>query len=909
MNYVSTLTGEEKAILCKIVTGKGFKELFKKNEQEFSRIKGGFRAKSLKEQSALSIAIQNIDKPFIATWVNALVEHWLDEIQENIEKLENEGLPHNAALATTMLDSVFANHVELYFKLIEKPLSPDVYADLCVQMENSRGERTKNAESADRISALEEENRNLSDQVANAKRSIDAIENECDDRVKKAEQDKNRLTSLLAEAQTKITELQTAPSTFENNDADYLAQFDDRDTSILPSVGTDEIVSICNVKTDYTGQKKLIRCADLGLDGQYHVFRKDDSVSDVFMNWYRINHKDGPSNEGFYGTWTWYPIPNDRDSSKKFISSKYNPRISPIAVYIVTETESIDDLLNLLKRGIEYQPHSRRVMFVTYTSKGEYVGVLCAEKDLNTSNGITNISEDCISVPVYEFTGDDIVNLDNGVLFYRNAFAGIPSRLYHLKSPLEVVKSIVFSSISWNTYKAIGATRANFGKLKDFIGAIPVEDIICKIGAECRCSNPAAKELLDEFLTIVWKYVDGDSLEDSIILSAISANPELQEKAKALVRGDWETENECLLTKARDDLNALHAELKSVTANLNEAQEELNRIKTEDERFAGIIAEREKMAADVEKAVAKRIQKASENVAEFIASMAFVGKQELGVSERGTSTYFICPAFENLDVLETHHSWTEVVDTVAFELGEAGVAEERRRGLAAFLCAAYIEKQPLLLVGPNAVDIMQAFSAAVTAHKHGVLYCDGSYTAQATKKIGSDGEDIVIIKNLLSSGCMDNLPEILSQKDIFYVAIHPYAEDVQVEPKSLYGFMLPLFTEFFVDKRATGQYYGGYFANGFEKYSAPKEKHRDQNIFSEFALSALVRKQLSNLLATMHGIYSDTTKDDEFLFAVLPIAYALLETNRLNEMIGDLQKDIAISADLRRSLQYILGDI
>ena len=81
----------------------------------------------------------------------------------------------------------------------------------------------------------------------------------------------------------------------------------------------------------------------------------------------------------------------------------------------------------------------------------------------------------------------------------------------------------------------------NIGTFKDFIRAIPVDDITRKIGTACRCSTPAAKELLDEFLNIVWKYVDGDSLEDEIIHSAISANVELQEKAKALIRKDWET--------------------------------------------------------------------------------------------------------------------------------------------------------------------------------------------------------------------------------------------------------------------------------------------------------------------------------------------------------------------------------
>lgn len=69
MNYIGLLTKEEKSTLCEIITGKEFKELFKRNEQEFAKVQKGFRAKSLTEQHALSIAITNIDKPFIATWV------------------------------------------------------------------------------------------------------------------------------------------------------------------------------------------------------------------------------------------------------------------------------------------------------------------------------------------------------------------------------------------------------------------------------------------------------------------------------------------------------------------------------------------------------------------------------------------------------------------------------------------------------------------------------------------------------------------------------------------------------------------------------------------------------------------------------------------------------------------------
>lgn len=920
MNYIGLLTKEEKSILCGIITGKEFKELFKRNEQEFSKIRKGFRAKSLTEQQALSIAISNVDKPFIAMWVNTMVERWLKEIQENIAKLEGEGLSHRAALATTMLDSFFVNNVELYFKLTDNPLDADAYSNLYERMENIKSERARNAEISDRIKAVEQENRSLSDQVEAAQRSMDAIKTECEERVQEIEQSKNELESLLAEAQAKIAELQTAPSAFTNDDADYLAQFDDTNTSILPSDSADEIISLCGVISDYNGQKWLIRYADLNNNGRYCVFLKNEDIPPYFTNRDKIFYKDGPSNNGFYGIWTWSAVPNENDPSKDYILSRYNTDIDAIEIVTITEATTLEDLVDLLKEGIEYQPHSRRVMFSLYASKGQYIGILCNTKEFNTVSGKTTVSEDCTVVPVYEFAGDDIIRLGNGLSFYRNAFAGLPSKLYHLKSPRDIVKNIVFSSLSWNAYKTREVTRAEYRTFKDFIGAIPVEDITRKIGTACRCSTPAAKELLDEFLNIVWKYVDGDSLEDEIIHSAISANVELQEKAKALIRKDWETENESLLIEARGKLDSLRAELKSATEDLSKAQEALNKTKAEDERLAGIIAEKEKLADGVEKAIAERIQKARENAADFIASMAFVGGQPVQIvgtttptsvdaaSELDMAVYRTFPEFEHFDELEAHHSWADVINTAVFELTEAGVAEQYRSGLAAFLCAAYIEKQPLLLVGPNAIDIAQAFCAAVTAHKHGELYCEGGCVRQAIEKIGADGEDIVIINNLLAGGWMNRLPEILFQKDIFYIATHPYAEDVQVEPKSLYSFTLPLFTEFLVDKKATGKYYGGYFSDDFKPYLAGKGARKELTILSKLGLSSLVRSKINSLMATIHNIYPSTTTDDDFLFFIFPISYASMAINELAAAIADPQKSIEISANLKRDLQHVLGE-
>ena len=919
MNYIDLLTQEEKSILCEIITGREFKELFKRNEKEFSKIRKGFRAKSLSESLALSTAKTYIDKPFIAVWVNTRVDNWIKEIQNNIEKLEKEGASHDTAMATTMLDSFFAEHVDLYFKFTEKPLDGEGYSKLCERMDHIKSERVKNAEVNDRINAMSEENRRLSEQIDAIQQGVDAIKAEYEQKIQQLEQEKDLQASLLTKAQEKITELQTAPTTFKCDDADYLSQFDDTDTAALPSLGSDEIVSLCSVVSDYNGQKWLIRSADLDNNGCYYIFHKNEDLPSYFTNRDKIFYKDGPSDAGFFGIWTWSAVPNENDPSKDYILSHYNTKIDVIEIVTITEASDLNSLVNLLKDGIEYQSHSRRTMFSYYASNGQYVGILCNAKELICTNGKTTFVEECVVVPVYEFLYEDILRLNNGLSFYRNAFAGLPEKLYSLKEPHEIVKNIVLSSFSWAAYKGRGIIRTEYRTFKEFLGAIPVDNITCKIAAACRCSNSAAKELLDEFLDSVWKYIDGDSLEDKVILSAISTNSDLQEKTKALIRKDWEKENENLLTEAQDKIDSLAAELKAATAQLTEAQKSFDKIKAEEDRLVAFIAEKEKLAEDVEKSVAERIQRARENAADFIANMAFIGGQKVQITESFSTVevplksvdaiYHTHPALADFDNLEAHHSWTDVIDTVAFELGEAGVAEQYIRGLAAFFCAAYIEKQPLLLVGPNATDIAQAFSASVAAHKHGTLYCDGSYSNQAIAEIGADGENIVIINNLITSSWMNRLPEILSQKDIFYMTTHPYAEDIQVEPKSLYGFMLPLFTEFFVDRKASGEYYGGYFADDFEKYSISKDTFKELKILSRITLSSLVRKRINALIATMHGIYSGATVDEEFLFAILPIAYASLAMNELIETISDPQKDFTISASLKRELQYVLGEI
>lgn len=703
------------------------------------------------------------------------------------------------------------------------------------------------------------------------------------------------------------------------NNSNHLAEYDDTNLAALPGYdyGNDdsgEIISLCRIFTDKFENRWLSRCADLNTYGNYEIFYQDKNEPPYFRNRSKLyynffENSNTTSDAGFYGIWTWSATRRDTDETKDFLVVNYTPEIDAIEVKIMEDSFSLDELIRLLKKGVDFNLNSGKVMFAI-KSGSQYTGILCKAKDLDINNGVAVFSKNYTIAPVYRFGGNDILNLHNGFLFYRKPFAGIPIDLYPVRGPREIVKDIIFDFLSWNACKARGLTHDQHKSLKNFIGTIPDSDVTEKIVSELHCSPTEAQNYLDEFLDNAVSYIDGSSIEDDVLGSVISANDKLWEKGKNSIREELVKENEDLIA----EYNSLNDDLGTIKNEIKASKSTLEKTKADNEQFEQSLANRKKLAEDVEKAVAEKIQNARENAAEFLATMAFTTalpeKTEKAVeTAKVPALYHTLPARGDINDLEVYHSWTHVIDTTAFELELAGVSGKYSSGLASFLCAAYSKKQPILLVGPNTNDIIQAFCASVTHldHIHGILYCEGKFNHQVIAEIGTHNEDIVIIHNLLGSRWMNGLPEILSKKDIFYIVEHPYAEDIQIEPRSLYNFILPVFTEFLVDKKAEGGYRGGYFTEVLDPNKAPEDNHVRLKSLPKLGLPALVKNQITSLAASMHGIYPEVSGDDDFLLALLPIAYATMKMDKLTESLDS--SDIALSKDLKSRMEYVLGDI
>ena len=267
-----------------------------------------------------------------------------------------------------------------------------------------------------------------------------------------------------------------------------------------------------------------------------------------------------------------------------------------------------------------------------------------------------------------------------------------------------------------------------------------------------------------------------------------------------------------------------------------------------------------------------------------------------------------------IKAMQERDSLVGIIRVLKSNLKRSGVSEHYAEGLAKYLIAAYMHKQPLILVGPNSLDIIEAFAAAVCHQTYACLTCDDNYSAQIHNLLGAHQERLVVLNNLISSAYIGHLEEILSHKDLFFIATHPYKEDLQVEPKSLYGFMLPIFTEFLVSESASGMYTGISMTNEASLFKlGDLEDDYAVSKLNSFASSPLVLNKVNTLFARMADLMEEDEdecgyKDIEVVLALLPLAYAQMKINKLEDAIEDPMAPLKISPELTHELQFIFGN-
>jgi len=882
LDHISKMTDNERKIICKLIPVKCFQDHFRKNPQEFNRIwKGQYK---LSQEQIEKLIMKFWDRPFLSDFLNESIQYMLDRTQEKISNHMDAGDDLHTALLWALPESDFFEYPALYVKLAHESYSAE-YGELLESALRELKERTEHIPLESGLAIPPTEVSNLIDS--------EKIE----------EYSKEQLQDDLKILQN---ELKKAQNAFEQKEQE-LKSFQERvnytDNFIACPVDTAyPFTSLCRVNGSKGNSMELIRLADLNdgiIQAQWGPDTPDRNI---------LFTKERAKSEGDVGIWRWRTELNWNSNKADYIISELLENQRPVQIIVVPECNSVNELKEELKQGIECELVTERVLFSIVTD-GKYIGLLCDSGQISKRGNTVKIRPEVSRLPLYEFHESGIVKCGQMCFFHRIGL-GIPKSIYRMIEPADAVRKIVLNRAS-RPKMGSAFVKKEVQKFQEFLKEMPDEDFYQEIADICVCSVDEAKAYADDFVQKAETYLLAEDVESSVLAAAIAHNPTLLEKCREQNEAVWRKENDILLKDAQNELDRIRREADQQRTEYNRLKEQQNKLAEQEKFLKDEIARKEQLATEVEEKVSGRIAAAKQNAADFICEMAFA---QPGMSQPASLLPAGQPELQsgihlNVDLPEHHETW-DVVCAVQDALEEAGVSDKCSLEFALFLYAAYLSRTPLLLAGPNGHAIADALSAALFGRTASVLHCEKAYTTDVIERCMKDEGQIIALINPLRAGWIDYISELASIREKLLIGVHPFSDDLMIEPRGLYNYMLPVLTELFVSSIAKGDFTGGCFGSDFQKYK-PAEPQRKIPLARKVSMPPFVQNRLKQILADMKAIMRVDDKDrydnDDYdcLFGTFPYAYAVGNGQRFWEEIWESTR---LSKEAKELLKVFLGE-
>ena len=429
-----------------------------------------------------------------------------------------------------------------------------------------------------------------------------------------------------------------------------------------------------------------------------------------------------------------------------------------------------------------------------------------------------------------------------------------------------------------------------------------IESFNDKIKKKCDIISEEEQSIEEYFFEILrgTSYVDNIALFFKLVELV---HPFTQMKASALIefsikleRSKWEKDNIQKIIDAQLQLKQIQTEVLDEKSKLIDVRSRKAAIEVE-------LQEKESLAEDVERRIADRITTAKQDAAQFISDMAFCSATVVS-PQRNTSIFSdgIQAEIDQTIILENPD---DLLDHMRYELSEAGVDDEYSLFMAAFLYSAYCNKIPLLLAGPNAGQIANAFAVCMTGSTAAAVDCNQDYSANWTEVLNAIHSEVVVIRNPFRHDWIHPIIEKLEMPDKFFLLLHPFAEDLCIEPAGLLNYVLPVLTEAFVSRKATGKYTASTFAEDFKHYEPQKLNDRlYSGTLKKLFPQALLRKNIQQLITDLRIILPEVTPDIEVQLGIIPSVYIMNNGEKLLAALEASEKDTKQS---QRFLRAIMG--
>lgn len=689
---------------------------------------------------------------------------------------------------------------------------------------------------------------------------------------------------------------------------------------------TIERTSLCMV-SEYNGQVWLDRLADIDNKNRIVTFYYDEDAPKVFDNRNRLFWKNGPDESGFVGVWSWTATPRNTDYERDYIESTYMPQCEPIELIIFPEEYDLQFVIDRIKTGHILQATPTKVFFCTRIGKGKYTGVLCNTKDLVKDGEMYRISENVISLPQYTVSSADIFRAQDRV-FYKEFSMGEPEKKVVIQEINEIIREAFLRRASWSSMKQRGLNKNEWKQFKGFLSGLSGASLYQEIAELCECSEEIAKQYITDFILNANKFIEGQDVDSQLLEAIVENSDGLKKRCEEIVSQRWTHEHQREINQAKEEFQIVQNQMKfeldeiirkkeTIEKEVFDKKEVLDEIESNIEKSNNKLCELENeieqyeaLGNEVKEKVSKRIEDAKRNVADFICDMAFCTStstvQPIGITDKSVFSTVYTTGNVSQNELEVTTTWRDLIDILAEELREAGIADDLSVDFAIFLYAANKNNMPILLAGPCGTNIANAFSMALYGKTAGILDCNEEYSSKEIEKMTNSEDEIVILKNPFSASWVNCIAELLLPAAKQYFLVVPYAEDLVIEPNGILNYMLPVLTEMFVDKLPTNQFVGGQMAETFRHFVQKNVKTNSYiRAFKELRVNRMTAERWQDIIDMYHGMSGKDSPDMDYLMFLFPCAYITEQGEWLMEY---MEKAKNLSSTMKNNIKGFLGE-
>ena len=198
MNYLTDLTKEEIKYVCTVIPFKEVSTYFRKYPKEFSKLKPGFRVKSLNEDTVIQTLYDFRNRDFIASFLFKHIDRWIEEIDRELVKALESELDQEVAYIDVLSRSFFSGNVALFFKIKGEEKSEDYLKVMRSSVLHQSAHQKTNEEE---LGFLKKKQRELMD-------IQEELKNKISDEEKNVEKLRNQEVGLKEELKEKIMQLE-----------------------------------------------------------------------------------------------------------------------------------------------------------------------------------------------------------------------------------------------------------------------------------------------------------------------------------------------------------------------------------------------------------------------------------------------------------------------------------------------------------------------------------------------------------------------------------------------------------------------------------------------------------------------------------------------------------------------------